>query len=36
MVTLENVFFSKSYKLNTYKLDLKYPILLLNKNDTKG
>ncbi len=36
MVTLENIFFSKSYNLSTYKSDLKYPILLSNKNDTKG
>lgn len=36
MVTLENIFFLKAINLNTYKLELKYPILLSNKNDTKG
>lgn len=36
MVTLKNIFFPKAINLNTYKLDLKYPILLSNKNDTKG
>ncbi len=37
MVTLRKyIFFKKAINLNTYKLELKYPILLSNKNDTKG